>query len=703
MTRKAVVSRLVSQAWARCGFPDGRPFCSWPAGEAKVHAQPPQSANQARLVIDSDSADEYQRRLREFLSASRLQDPAELPRQTSPSQMLQPDPTDALRHAHTSFAVDPVIVGTTTATVRQPTVPQQAAHAASDPTTTSRRRAALKDIPAFNPRASTSSSSPSTCGSSSAVSSHSCTSSQPMPASTRGTPEAAANSLEPDSRPPLPGSSSSSSSHGAAAAVAVAAPASAAPQPHPAAPTPVDWRELLRRAKEAQVEPPAGAQMLTDKFRCMRAGVCAGVCMHALQGFPPRASTPCHTTPALPPPLPSPHSLHPPPLHALSCFPPPLPSPLPFPLPPCLHPMVKPSHTHAASFLNTQPVILTHSSLVASSVSLPFCHSSPHPSRTHTYLRISLTERCNLRCTYCMPAEGVALTPSPQLLSTQEIMRLARLFVEAGVTKIRLTGGEPTLRRDLEPLIRQLSGELRPMGLRSVAITSNGLVLGRQLAGLREAGLNAVNISLDTLRPDRFEQLARRGGHGRVMEAIRTAVELGYDPVKVNVVLMRGVNEDEVPDFAALTAHQPINVRFIEYMPFDGNVWADSKMVPYRELLSRLQAAFPHTPLQRLDDPAGEVAKNYRLEGHRGSVSFITSMTQHFCSDCNRLRLLADGSLKVCLFGASEVSLRDAMRGGASDADLRAIIGAAVGRKRAAHAGLEQLAAATNRPMITIG
>lgn len=322
--------------------------------------------------------------------------------------------------------------------------------------------------------------------------------------------------------------------------------------------------------------------------------------------------------------------------------------------------------------------------------------------RVHTYLRISLTERCNLRCTYCMPDDGVALTPREQLLTTDEIMRLATLFVECGVTKIRLTGGEPTLRPDIGQLAGRL-GALRGRGLRSLGLTSNGIVLGRQLPALKEAGLSAVNISLDTLKPERFERLARRPGHAKVMASIRTAVELGYDPVKVNVVVMRGVNDDEVADFAALTRHQPINVRFIEYMPFDGNVWSDSKMVPYKELVSRIQAAFPDTPLERLDDPKGEVAKNFRLQGHRGSVSFITSMTQHFCSDCNRLRLLADGNLKVCLFGASEVSLRDAMRGGATDEDLRAIIAVAVGRKRAAHAGMFELAAMPNRPMITIG
>ncbi|GBF99286.1 hypothetical protein Rsub_12046 [Raphidocelis subcapitata] len=320
-------------------------------------------------------------------------------------------------------------------------------------------------------------------------------------------------------------------------------------------------------------------------------------------------------------------------------------------------------------------------------------------SRKHTYLRISLTERCNLRCTYCMPADGVQLTAGERLLTAGEVQRLASLFVSAGVDKIRLTGGEPTVRPDLADICSRLSAL---PGLRTLALTSNGIALKRQLPQLKAAGLSALNISLDTLRPDRFEALTRRGGHARVLAAVEEALRLGYDPVKVNVVVMRGVNDDEVNDFVELTRDAPINVRFIEYMPFDGNVWSDSKMVPYRELLASIGAAHPGA-LAREDDPAGEVAKNFRLRGHRGTVSFVTSMTHAFCGDCNRLRLLADGSLKVCLFGANEVSLRDAMRAGASDEELALVISAAVDRKRAAHAGMFELAATANRPMITIG
>ena len=237
-------------------------------------------------------------------------------------------------------------------------------------------------------------------------------------------------------------------------------------------------------------------------------------------------------------------------------------------------------------------------------------------------------------------------------------------------------------------------------------MTTNGIRLHRNLPQLQAAGLNALNISLDTLIEERFEKLTRRKGLSRVLTSIDTAVNLGYDPVKVNVVIMRGVNDDEIPLFVEMTRDKPINIRFIEYMPFDGNVWSESKMVPFKEMIGRVEEAvrsLGREGLERMDDPKGEVAKNYRISGYRGFVSFVSSMTSHFCGDCNRLRLLADGSLKVCLFGANEVSLRDAMRQGATDEDLRLIIGAAVRKKKAAHAGMTQLASTANRPMITIG
>ncbi|KAL8116708.1 hypothetical protein AgCh_023020 [Apium graveolens] len=317
--------------------------------------------------------------------------------------------------------------------------------------------------------------------------------------------------------------------------------------------------------------------------------------------------------------------------------------------------------------------------------------------RLHTYLRISLTERCNLRCQYCMPAEGVELTPSTSVLSQNEIVRLANLFVSSGVDKIRLTGGEPTIRKDIEELCQRLSNL---EGLKTLAMTTNGITLSKKLPKLKECGLNLVNISLDTLIPAKFEFMTRRRGHDRVIESINTAVDLGYNPVKVNCVVMRGFNEDEICDFVKLTHDKPINIRFIEFMPFDGNVWNVKKLVPYAEMLGRVGKQFK---IERIKDHHTETAKNFRIDGHQGTVSFITSMTEHFCAGCNRLRLLADGNFKVCLFGPSEVSLRDPLRSGVDDDKLREIIEAAVKRKKASHAGMFDLAKTPNRPMIHIG
>ncbi|XP_019454459.1 PREDICTED: GTP 3',8-cyclase, mitochondrial [Lupinus angustifolius] len=318
--------------------------------------------------------------------------------------------------------------------------------------------------------------------------------------------------------------------------------------------------------------------------------------------------------------------------------------------------------------------------------------------RLHTYLRISLTERCNLRCQYCMPEDGVELTPRPQLLTKAEILRVANLFVSGGVNKIRLTGGEPTVRKDIEDICLELSNL---KGLRTLSMTTNGIALARKLPKLKECGLTSVNISLDTLIPAKFELLTRRRGHEKVMDSINAAIDLGFNPVKVNCVVMRGFNDDEICDFVELTREKPINIRFIEFMPFDGNVWNVKKLVPYTEMMDTVVKRF--TSLKRLQDHPTDTAKNFTIDGHQGRVSFITSMTEHFCAGCNRLRLLADGNFKVCLFGPSEVSLRDPLRNGADDRELREIIGAAVKKKKASHAGMFDIAKTANRPMIHIG
>ncbi|XP_063246922.1 molybdenum cofactor biosynthesis protein 1 isoform X3 [Prinia subflava] len=318
--------------------------------------------------------------------------------------------------------------------------------------------------------------------------------------------------------------------------------------------------------------------------------------------------------------------------------------------------------------------------------------------RQHNYLRISLTEKCNLRCQYCMPEEGVQLTPKSELLTTQEIITLARLFVKEGVDKIRLTGGEPLIRPDVVDIVGQL---YKLEGLKTIAVTTNGINLTRLLPRLKEAGLNAINISLDTLVPAKFEFIVRRKGFHKVIEGIHKATELGYRPVKVNCVVMRGFNEDEVLDFVDFTKDLPLDVRFIEYMPFDGNKWNFKKMVSYKEMLDTIKQRWPE--LEKLPCETSSTAKSYKVPHFQGQISFITSMSEHFCGSCNRLRITADGNLKVCLFGNSEVSLRDHLRSGASEEELIQIVGAAVGRKKKQHAGMFNISQMKNRPMVLIG
>ncbi|XP_026163671.1 molybdenum cofactor biosynthesis protein 1 isoform X2 [Mastacembelus armatus] len=303
--------------------------------------------------------------------------------------------------------------------------------------------------------------------------------------------------------------------------------------------------------------------------------------------------------------------------------------------------------------------------------------------RRHSYLRISLTEKCNLRCQYCMPEEGVKLTPRNQLLTTSEIMTLARLFVQEGVDKIRLTGGEPLIRPDVLDII---AGLRTLEGLKTIAVTTNGINLARLLPKLKNAGLDMINISLDSLVPAKFEFIVRRKGFHKVIEGIDKAIEMGYSPVKVNCVVMRGLNEDELLDFVALTEKKPLEVRFIEYMPFDGNKWNFKKMVSYQEMLDHIRQQWPNFEMLQTDHTG--TAKTCKVPGFKGQVGFITSMSEHFCGSCNRLRITADGSLKVCLFGNSEVSLRDVLRSGAPDKELLQIIGAAVGNKKKHHAGI---------------
>ncbi|CAG7725103.1 unnamed protein product [Allacma fusca] len=320
--------------------------------------------------------------------------------------------------------------------------------------------------------------------------------------------------------------------------------------------------------------------------------------------------------------------------------------------------------------------------------------------RKHNYLRISVSERCNLRCTYCMPEEGVPLTPNAKLLSAEEITRVARIFVKEGVNKVRITGGEPLLRKDLPTIINNISN----MNVDSIGITTNGILLSRLLPDLLKAGVTHINISLDSLSPPKFEKISRRPPSAwyKVWKGLELAGDLMRDinPVKVNCVVMKGTNEDEICDFVQLTKDRNIDVRFIEYMPFSGNKWDLAKMISYQDMVTRIREKYPE--LQKLEDSVNHTSKAYKVPGHMGQVGFITSMSDHFCGGCNRLRITADGNLKVCLFGNAEVSLRDAIRSGATEEDLLSLIGQAVSRKHAKHAGMMNLAKMENRPMILI-
>eukprot|EP00039_Didymoeca_costata_P011107 m.153005 g.153005 ORF g.153005 m.153005 type:complete len:377 (-) comp15062_c0_seq4:4748-5878(-) len=318
--------------------------------------------------------------------------------------------------------------------------------------------------------------------------------------------------------------------------------------------------------------------------------------------------------------------------------------------------------------------------------------------RQHNYLRISIAERCNLRCRYCMPEGGVDLSPASELLSYEEIVKIATLFMQEGVTKIRLTGGEPMVFGDIEKLVAELASLPK---IETVAMTTNGL-MPKKLDRLLGAGLNAVNISLDTLKDFKFEIITRRKGFNRVLESIDKAIDSGLKHVKVNCVVMKGFNEDELCDFVALTKSKPIDLRFIEFMPFQGNKWTEDRFVSYAKMVEIIQSEYPNfAPLT--SDVSYETAKPWKVPGFLGQVGFITSMSDHFCGSCNRLRLTADGNLKVCLFGNTEVSLRDALRSGMRDDELLEIIGSAVKRKKKQHAGMLNIAQMKNRPMILIG
>lgn len=319
-------------------------------------------------------------------------------------------------------------------------------------------------------------------------------------------------------------------------------------------------------------------------------------------------------------------------------------------------------------------------------------------NRVHDYLRISLTDNCNLRCFYCMPEEDYEFTPASRLMQTHEIEALAKIFVENGVKKIRLTGGEPLVRKDAADIILSLSK--LPVTL---TLTTNATRLHEFIPVLLQAGVRSINISLDTLQPEKFLLLTKRNQFDLVYRNIDLLIKTGIH-TKVNVVMMKGLNDNEINDFIEWTRLTPIHVRFIEFMPFSGNRWTSNKVFTLHEIIEEAEKKYE---VKRLTDAPHDTAKKYTVPGHAGTFSVISTMSEPFCNTCNRMRLTADGKMKNCLFSKEEADLLTTLRNGG---DVLSLIRGNISKKAEALGGqfntdFEHLEASEirNRSMITIG
>jgi GTP 3',8-cyclase len=319
--------------------------------------------------------------------------------------------------------------------------------------------------------------------------------------------------------------------------------------------------------------------------------------------------------------------------------------------------------------------------------------------RRHDDLRLSVTDRCNLRCIYCMPEEGMTFVPRPEILTFEEIVRLATVARDLGVVSLRLTGGEPLVRKGIVDLVARLGA----LGFADLSLTTNGTLLAPLASRLAEAGLSRVNISCDSLRPDRFAEIRRRADLGRVLESMDAAEAAGLRPVKVNVVLLAGVNDDEIVEFGAFARSTGRTVRFIEFMPLDADgQWGRDRLVPGRRVLETIGAEWPVEAVRAgAADPAP--AERFRFVDGNGEIGVISSVTQPFCGTCNRLRVTADGSVRNCLFSDDEHSLRDLIRAGGSDADVARALRGAVWAKASGHGINDPAFVAPRRSMSMIG
>lgn len=314
------------------------------------------------------------------------------------------------------------------------------------------------------------------------------------------------------------------------------------------------------------------------------------------------------------------------------------------------------------------------------------------------YLRLSVTDRCNLRCRYCMPAEGVPKLDHEDVLRYEEILRIARISVRMGISKIRITGGEPLVRKDILYLCSNIS---QIQGLKCLSLTTNGVLLPAFARKLFAAGISRINISLDTLDPAKYATITRMDAFKEVWRGILTARDTGIAPIKLNAVILRGINDDEIENLARLTMRHPFHVRFIELMPFELQV-PDSQFVSSDEILTRLSAVAPLVPVP---GPEGNgPAKHYTFSGALGTIGLISPISHHFCATCNRLRLTADGKLRTCLFSAEESDIKSLLRGGASDEEIMESVRLAIEKKPERHALDNRVVRkCISRPMFSIG
>jgi cyclic pyranopterin phosphate synthase len=300
--------------------------------------------------------------------------------------------------------------------------------------------------------------------------------------------------------------------------------------------------------------------------------------------------------------------------------------------------------------------------------------------RPINYLRISVTDRCNLRCVYCMPEEGVTLMPHADILTYEEIYTVAKVAAGMGINKVRLTGGEPLVRLGLADLVKMLASI---EGIDDLSLTTNGILLAHHATELKQAGLRRVNISLDTLQPERFRKITRCGELVDTLKGIDAAHAVSLEPVKINMVVMAGINDDELIDFARKTIEDGWHVRFIEHMPVIADSPTPSRLFSVKEMRNRIEALGKLEPWKV--NVGNGPAKYFRLPGAKGTIGFITPVTEHFCYRCNRLRLTADGKLRPCLLSEEEIDLREDLRSGASPDELKRLIEKAIARKPERH------------------